>query len=74
MPFGVSDNLAFRVQRKTQSAQGYALIDFHMVADHASLTDHDASTVINKKALTNLGTRMDIDSRFSMHPLAQHSW
>jgi hypothetical protein len=38
------------------------VIEHHVVADLGSLTDHHAGAVVNKEALADLRTRVDLDT------------
>ena len=47
----------------TCAAKSHALIERHIIADHRGLPDNDAMSMVNKKALSDLCARMDLNTR-----------
>ena len=46
----------------SEGAQGYALIDLHMVADDGGLTHHDAGAVVDEEVAADGGAGVDVDA------------
>ena len=55
-----------------QSAQGYALVDFHMVANHRGFAHHDAGAVVNEKVFSDGGTGVDVDAGHAVGVFRHH--
>ena len=54
------------VARETLGTQCDTLVQFHVIADDAGRTDYDTRTVVNGKMMSDLRTRMDVDSGFGV--------
>ena len=50
------------------AAQGDTVVERHVIADFRGFADHHAHAVIDKEASTDLGTRVDLDTR---HPAGE---
>src|SRR4051794_24565836 len=55
--------------RHAQRTESDSLIELDVAADHRSLADHDAASVIDEKAFSDARAGMDVDSGFGVGPL-----
>lgn len=60
------DGIALFVAGEALGTQSHSLIQFHMVADDTRGSDDHTRTMVNGKVVSDLGTRMDVDTRFGM--------
>src|SRR5450631_4413304 len=67
------DQLAFVIGWKMTGAKGYGLIDPYVVPDDRGLADHDARAMIDKKARSDAGARMNVDPRPGVRDLRDQS-
>src|SRR5690606_38247989 len=58
----------------TQCPQGHPLVKLNMITDDACLTDHQSGTMVYIQILTDLCSRMYINSCFRMHIFRQDAW
>ena len=53
----------------TRTAQGYPLIECHIIADNGRFTDHHSAAVINKDTVTDLRAGVDLNARKKPRPM-----
>ena len=58
-----ADDVAGGVAREAQRPQRHALVQLHVAADVAGLTDDDAGAVVDEEARADAGPRVDVDAR-----------
>ena len=68
------EHIALFVVLKALSAQGDTLIEGHMIAYDGCLANHHTRTVVDGEILTNLGSRMDIDTSLGMSQFGDDTW
>ena len=60
------ENITVLIIFETLSTEGNALIEGDVIANDTRLANDDASAVVDGEIFANLGTRMDVDTRFGM--------
>ena len=68
MTFGAPDHAAARVAGDRDRAQGDALIELHVIADHGGLADDGAGRVIEEERPADLGAGMDVGAGLGVGP------
>ncbi len=68
-----ADQIPLRVSGETECAERDTLIELHMLANVAGLTDHHTCPVVDEEVLADLGTGMNVDARFFMRPFGHHA-
>src|ERR1019366_227479 len=59
--------------QRVEGAQGYAVVERHLVPDDGGLTDHHAGTMIDEKRLADGRARMDVNARAAVRDLGHHA-
>ena len=72
MPLHAADDVPVGIRWEAERAERDALVQFDMVADLASLADHHARAVIDKKMISDRGTGMNVDAGSLMCPFGHH--
>jgi hypothetical protein len=55
-------------------AEGYSLVQGHVVSNLGSLADYDTHAVVNEKATANPGPRMDFNSSDESRKVGNQAW
>ena len=62
------------IQRETLGSQGYALVQFDIVAYNAGCAYHDSGPMVYREMMSDSGCRMDVYTGFRMwRPLLRQS-
>ena len=61
------------VKGKTPCAEGYTLIQFHVISYDACRSYHDACSVVNGEVMTNLCSGVNVNARLAMGHFCQHT-
>ena len=70
MPLGAGELLTARSGSRPQR---HAVVELHVVADFAGLTDHRAGAVIDEKMMANLRAGMQIHAGTFVGPLGHNA-
>src|ERR1700677_2018082 len=73
MAFATLDDTPFLVFDEAARSQGHPMINLHMIAEAASLSDDYARSVINEEMCPDICPRMYVNARPAMHPLGHHA-
>ena len=68
-----TDQSSCIIFRKTKRSQRDTLIEFDILANHGGFSNDDSRSVIDKKVMSNLSTRMDIDSGLRVGNFRDHA-
>jgi hypothetical protein len=60
--------------RRVIDAEGYSLVQGHVVSNLGSLADYDTHAVVNEKATANPGPRMDFNSSHESRKVGNQAW
>ena len=74
MPFGTPNQVPGLILLKVPRTECDPLVDCHSLPDHRCLSDHDPGPVINKEALSDPGSRVDIDAGLRVSYLGDDTW
>ena len=56
-----------------KGAEGYALVNLHVLADDSSFANHDAGAMIDKKVFADGGSRVNVDARSGVRVFGHQS-
>ncbi|CDD47429.1 unknown [Bacteroides sp. CAG:875] len=68
------DRIPLLVAGEALGSQGDSLIQFHVVTDNTGSPDDHTRAVVNGEVVSDLGTRMDVDTCFGMGHLGDDAW
>ena len=63
------ERITVGIELETLAAKGDTLVKTYMIADNASLAYHHTRTMVDAEILTDLCSRMDVDTRTAMRQL-----
>ena len=68
-----ADRLAFLIIAETLCTECNSLIYTDVITHHSRLTDYHSGAVVYAEVIADLGSRMDVDSRFRMGHFRDHT-
>ena len=73
MALAALHQIAIFILLEALGAQGYALIQLHMMSDVAGLADYHAGTMVDEEIVADVRARVDVDTRQLMSVLCHHT-